>query len=280
MSNLIGESLHLQLTTSAIEKMGIISGSEILQNFYLECFKNVSTNLSANQREILEKIAPYLANSIFLQLIISTMIENNVTFLTAIEICEPDIYLQPNRLTDTLKRLDITKNIENISIIFAKYANIRPNNENPEYVINTSLTITERIYNSILKANLVFYALTFSSMKSVKKILDEHMINPVKTKYLSQLQDGHDDLEIDDLSLAFITSAIDAEIDKTYVTYPLQSIISTVLIKAIDKDITFTEAASKTDFDEIEKTVKKDLKELESITENDINVIIDSLDNL
>jgi len=280
MSNLVGETLHLQLTTASIEKIGNINGSENLQKFYVDCLKNIKKYVSLKQKEELERIAPYLANAIFLPNIISTMIENNITYPTAVEICEQDIYLKLNRLTDTLKRLDIKKNIEQISIIFAKYANIHPNNENPEYVVNTSLTITERIYNSILKSNLVFFALSFSSMKSVKTVLDEHMINPIKNKYLSQLEEHKESLGLDNMYLSFITSALDSEIEKIYITYPLQSIISTVLIKAIDEQITFTEAATCINFEEIKNAVDKDLKELENMTEDDINVIIDSLDNL
>ena len=157
MSNLIGENLNLQLCTSVIEKIGIIHGSEYLKEFYTKCLKKMENKLSVTQKQELNKLLPYISNSLFLPPILTKMIENNVTFMEAIKLSKNEISETCARLTGTLKKIETNELLSNlIYSVFEKVCSIQDHAKDPKYVINASLSITTKIYDIIEKSNLLF----------------------------------------------------------------------------------------------------------------------------
>lgn len=268
MLNLVGKNLSVTAPVAALKKMGHIDGSEDIQEFFEKLLARVEDSMTDDQKKQMAEYKPYLANSPLLPIIVTNMIEQDLNFTNSLEASKFEITMSCLQMKAVFGMMSIipgaTEMFESvIGEIVDAFSDIDIQNPTPYDATIFSCQIKEMSLEfcaTIEKLGITALGEKISNMEKVTTAIRVNMIDPVFNSIINAIlkEDNITEEEMDADDKAEIQQAIEATAKEAAITFPVQTIFSTVLAKAIEDDITMAEAMATFDADQlVESTVEK-----------------------
>lgn len=291
MLKLDGKNLEVQVPMTFLKSIGdkhlVPSINDFAKSFIEKMHSRV--DFSPSEDGFVEEILPYVSNYLFLTPILETMVVNNITLSQALEASEDEMKEAAEKMSGMMFLLRITGVTELIEQLLdevvEKIVEAQKNGEIPD--TESSLT-SDKATISVKLSNLpqaLLYTLDnyglykvaeqASQNPELRNLIHNKTINPVIESVL-KVSEEEDQLlsslnpdekkELQDL----VTECQEDSV----ILYPLQTIISTVLNKAIDDNITFSQAAETFDPETLMKEIMEkahnapDLSKYQSVLED------------
>lgn len=257
MLKLEGKSLSLNLPISTLKIMGTQYRIVPLDNYIERVFTMLREKdlIPVERNDALEDLQPYYSNFVYIDTIVEKMVVNNITFSQAVEASEDEIQKSQEALYFVILMLKVTGMEEMINQLLVELIDVAGDdikalsetNENGKTAtIPVKLKdLPQATLYTLQNYGLYSVAETAASDPQIRDLIHNKLINPViestlkvgeeEANLISDLTPD-DKKELQDL----VTECRD---DNTLM-YPLQTIISTVLTKAISDNITFSQAAA------------------------------------
>lgn len=266
MINLKGIDLSIKAPISSLEKIGMIESTENIRSFFEKYVRYVNSNrdvnINKNGLSIFEN--SYFINIFFLPIIIKNMIITNKKFSEVVELSEYEIKAKINELEQFLLATEIK--LEKIISFLGDLLKFNKENLNKKDIINCRLS---NLSDDFIKS-LSIYGVDKISDKVTVKVYEDiktSLITPIKEAFEEAYNEIFDILESkegiileqEEKEIITIMSRVSLEeySKKIYFSIPLQTIISEVITKAIEEDLTFMKSLLKYDFTQlVEKTIE------------------------
>ncbi len=258
MKNIAGTNLSVDLPFNVLKSLGKIEGSESIQKFYEDIIINEFSDIELNTED--KNIIPYISNSMFLSLIITKMIEQDINFSEAFINSQSSFN---NVITEFNNLVELIKTDEEYKKIFANVKNVvhkhikefleKMQNQPPKGgTFSTELqNISRRISNLFMHSKLPDIIASVVNSDGVKSVIyDKFIKSNIESfnNYISTINEKFE-LDLDEEEINIMKE----KFYDFYETIPLQTILSFVLTKAINEDITFSETLLTYDEDELIK---------------------------
>lgn len=257
MLKLEGKSLSLNLPISTLKIMGTQYRIAPLDDYIERVFTMLREKdlIPAERNDVLEDLQPYYSNFVYIDTIVEKMVVNNITFSQAVEASEDEIQKSQEALGFVILMLKVTGMEEMINQLLVELIDVASDDikalaEGEENGKTATIPVKLKDLPQATLYTLQNYGLysvaeTAASDPQIRDLIHNKLINPViestlkvgeeEANLISDLT-PEDKKELQDL----VTECRD---DNTLM-YPLQTIISTVLTKAISDNITFSQAAA------------------------------------
>lgn len=268
MLNLVGKNLSVTAPVTALKKMGHIDGSDGIQEFFEKLLARVENSMTDEQKQQMAEYKPYLANSPILPIIVTNMIEQDLNFTDSLEASKFEITMSCLQMKAVFGMMSIipgaTEMFESvIEELIDALSDMNIQNPTSSDVTFFSFQIKEM--SAEFCAGLEKFGITalgekISNMEKVTTAIRVKMINTVFESITNAMLkvDNITEEEMDAEDKADIQQAITSTAEEAAITFPVQTIFSTVLAKAIEDDITMEEAMATFDADQlVESTVEK-----------------------
>lgn len=246
MLNLTGKPLSVTLPISVLKKMGNDYDAEDLRKQIEKMANELLDTVPEEMKLQMEELLPYLPNIIFIPIVIEKMIENNLNFLEALDASSDDIEQTAIEATWALSIanmlpgiLDPFKNFLLDCLAINKKSS-NHSQQNPNMFGCLIKEISESSWNELEQIGITKVVDKILNMPKVANVIEEKTIAPiVGIAFKTILQrEGISEDEFDDEDKAFFEKEINtiASIQKNALV--LQTVLSEVLTKAIDENIT------------------------------------------
>lgn len=267
MLNVVGKNLQVTVPVSALKKMGHIEGTESIQAFFdriVSRFDGVITDEQKKQQ--LAEYQPYLANTTFLPIIVTNMLEEDMNFSDAMKASESEIFMSCLHARAIFGMMDIIPGASQmfesvIGEIIDALSGVETQNTSDTNIFSCQIKeVPASVCVALAKLGILDIAEKISKMEKVSTALQEKLVNPVLDAAIKTvlIQEKISEDELDENDKAEIKLAICMASGDVSTIWPVQTILSTVLTKAIDDDITMAEAMATFDADQlVESTVEK-----------------------
>lgn len=268
MLNLVGKNLSVTAPVTALKKMGHIDGSDGIQEFFEKLLARVENSMTDEQKQQMAEYKPFLANSPILPIIVTNMVEQDLNFTDSLEASKFEITMSCLQMKAVFGMMSIipgaTEMFESvIGELIDALSDMNIQNPTSSDVTFFSFQIKEM--SAEFCAGLEKFGITalgekISNMEKVTTAIRVKMINPVFESITNAMLkvDNITEEEMDAEDKADIQQAITSTAEEAAITFPVQTIFSTVLAKAIEDDITMEEAMATFDADQlVESTVEK-----------------------
>lgn len=268
MLNLVGKNLSVTAPVTALKKMGHIDGSDGIQEFFEKLLARVENSMTDEQKQQMAEYKPYLANSPILPIIVTNMIEQDLNFTDSLKASKFEITMSCIQMKAVFGMMSIipgaTEMFETvIEEIIDALSDMNTQNSTPSDITVFSCPIKEmstEFCAGLEKLGITALGEKISNMEKVTTAIRVNMIDPVFDSIINAIlkEDNITEDEMDADDKAAIQQAIKSTAEDAAITFPVQTIFSTVLAKAIEDDITMAEAMATFDADQlVESTVEK-----------------------
>ncbi len=268
MLNLVGKNLSVTAPIAALKKMGHVDGSEGIQEFFDKMLDRVENSMTDEQKQQMAEYKPYLANSPILPIVITNMIEQDLNFTNSLKASKSEITMSCLQMKFVFGMMSIipgaTEMFESVigEIIDAlSDINTQKTTSSDVSVFGCPIKEMSPEFCAVLeKLGITALGEKISNMEKVTTAIRVNMIDPVFDSIINAILKEEnitkEDMDADDK--AEIQQAITSTAEEAATTFPIQTIFSTVLAKAIEDDITMAEAMATFDTDQlVESTVEK-----------------------
>ncbi len=268
MLNLVGKNLSVSAPITALKKIGHIEGSDGIQEFFEKLLVRIEPSMTDEQKKQIAEYKPYLANAAFLPILITNMIEQDLNFTDSLEASRFEITTNCIQMSAIFSMMSIIPGASEmfesvIGEVINALSDMDIQNPEPSEISNFSFQIKEissEFCTALEKLGVTALGEKISSMEKVSTAIRVNMIDPVFNSIINTILKEEnlteEEMEADDK--AEIQQAIEATAEAASETFPIQSIFSTILAKAIEDDITMAEAMATFDANQlVESTVEK-----------------------
>ena len=266
MINLKEIELSIKTPISSLEKMGKIESTEKIESFFEKYIRYVESNddISLNSNSLNFFKNSNFINIFFVPIIIKNMIITNKKFSEVVELSKDEIrnkiYEMEQILFET--ELDFQKIISFLGDLL-KY---NKENSNKKDIINCKLNnLSDEFMNS-----LSIYGVDKISERVAVEVYDNinnNLITPVNQAFNESYNEIFDNIQDKEKIVLeqyereeFVNMCkvfLEESSKKLYFSIPMQTIISEVITKAIEEDLTFMKALLQLDFSKlVEKTIE------------------------
>lgn len=271
---LTGTNLTLTLPVVALKKIGHIRTSENVNRFLEEKMEQ----LNVPNKEIVKE---YGANVVLVENLIINMIEKNITFSESIERSKESFPALIEMFEYVIERSLLDPKF--FDMIFGSVSDF-VNTLSPEELKNmknkfnvTFKCISWQFSLNIRDSGLLDIAKYFSKKSELEIMWDKFMKPIEKTviDLLSPIAEGDEEL------LYELRETLDSSFDELFTTFILQTILSCVIEEAINKNITFKQAAANFDKDSLLPKVVNELSSYENLPnmENILKALIETTES-
>lgn len=268
MLNLVEKNLSVSVPLTVLKKMGDIDGTESIQSFFLKAFAQAEHAMTDEQKKQIAEYKPYLANSVFLPIIVTNMVERSINFTEALEVSQSEIRMNIFQMQLFLGMMDmVPESFEMFESVIgelvgplSEISTTNSNTPDAEYINCPIEKMSPKFCAALESLGIIAIGEKVSGMEKVKSTLQVNLIEPVFNAIINcVLAEEHmteEDMNAEDKAEIKTTIEMVSEVFKQ--TFPLQTVLSTVLTKAIENDITMAEAMATFEEDQlIESTLEK-----------------------
>lgn len=255
------KQLVLTLPTSVLDKIGVIEGSEELRETLQEIFQSSSSD-EINFGSLTNNI-DRIENSFFIPIVVKKMIETNKKFSEALKLSEDEIRNKVDELNSQIS--DETEKemiIYLVSDLLSCYSNL-VDKEKVRKTINCTLQDLSPEFYKALEIYKVI-ALAKQIVPRVYNEIKRVVVDPLKESFSDAIEniinkkaEVSEELDTCDIEIikVIIKNQVDSIINELYSSIPLQVVISKVIEKAINEDLTFMKALLSFQFIELVEQV-------------------------
>ncbi len=266
MLNLVGKNLPVTTSVTVLKKMGHIEGCERIQQFFDNIIARAEPHMNDEQKSQIKEYQSYVANSVFLPIVVNNMIVHNMNFSDAMEASKTEFSTTALQVGAILGMINIipgaSKMFESVvgEIIDALSGGSKEEIANQNEFSCTIKEVSTEFFVGLAKLGILDIAEEISKMEKISTAIKVNMIDPVVNAAikcaLAEEKISEDELDEDDkLEIELTVKAASSEIVNTL---PIQIIFSTVLTKAIEDDITMAKAMATFDSEQlIESAIEK-----------------------
>lgn len=256
------KQLVLTLPTSVLDKIGVIEGSEELGETLQEIFQSSSSDEInfASLANNIDKIENYF----FISIVVKKMIETNKKFSEALKLSEDEIR---NKVDELNSQISDEAEKEMIIYLVSDLLSCCSNLVDKEKVRKKINCTLQDLSPEFYKA-LEIYNVTALAKQIIPKVYNEikrAVVDPLKESLSDAIEniinkkaEVSEELDICDIEIfkCIFKTLFDSEVNKFYSSIPLQIVISKVIEKAINEDLTFMKALLSFQFtDLVEKVI-------------------------
>lgn len=252
MLNLVGKNLSVSVPVSVLKKMGHIEGAEKVQDFFEKMFRETEPLATHPNVKKMEEYIPYLSNAAFAGIVINKMIVNNQKFSEALEEAQPDLQEEGFKMGFKFTMLSILPGAsEMISAIIGELVKSlsgisveNPDNSNSNKFTCQISEVSEELWAKLEKLGVLSISDDISNMEKVAETFQSKMIVPLINALYKGVMENENvsEEELDDDERAELKELIDEAAEFASTGYIIQIILTNVLTKAIEDDITVAEA--------------------------------------
>lgn len=252
--------LTLTLSKSVVDKMGTVEGCEELREILLEIMRK-SSNEKFDCLSFVESI-DRLENIFFIPIVIKNMIITNKTFYEALSLSKEEINDKVSRVKFEFGILDENEK-EKVSAILSSF-NEFVDEEKAEKNFNFALENLSyeffkalEIYNVIAITNKIIPIVHDEIKREVADPFYEVFEENFETIIKYKLKDNEEDLDDNIVKMLKLTveSELESNIKEMYSSIPLQILLSKVIEKAINENLTFMKSLLSFNFNELVEEV-------------------------
>lgn len=255
------KQLVLTLPTSVLDKIGVIEGSEELRETLQEIFQSSSSD-EINFGSLTNNI-DRIENSFFIPIVVKKMIETNKKFSEVLKLSEDEIRNKVDELNSQIS--DETEKemiIYLVSDLLSCYSNL-VDKEKVRKTINCTLQDLSPEFYKALEIYKVI-ALAKQIVPRVYNEIKRVVVDPLKESFSDAIEniinkkaEVSEELDTCDIEIikVIIKNQVDSIINELYSSIPLQVVISKVIEKAINEDLTFMKALLSFQFIELVEQV-------------------------
>lgn len=281
MALLVGAQFVIELPKKVLDLIGDIEGADVI----VDVLNLFIDSISDEEKKKWKEAVPQVSKAMFISTIISTMVENDITFAQSQNLSKN----QMKQVVEQFKQiLEMVNEEEDIKEMFSAMmseiirmaqdiaVDMKSNDDDGNKTFEVTLSkMTPAFYNSLIKVDLVSLAEKIGENQNVKSKINNNIITPLKNAIIDvvkkiQEREFMSDEDMEELFLQFEKS-----FDVFYVSFPLQAILSVILTKAIDENISFSEASTELEFDIIFEHVNKQITQFDKVPK-----IVEGLKNL
>lgn len=258
MEKLIGMDLEVKVPFLALSKIGQLEGNEKLQSIFEEIHAIAKKRDEDSAMESMAEYTPYLANSVFLPIVISEMIEKNLTFDEAVKSSSEKVKKSVEEWnTDFAKGesddqifIQSCSNLQQAAGRFQLECSGEEQQKSWKAVINIE-NISEKLAKAIKTSGLLELSERIYNKECVSKDFKEKAIEPTRNAVINTINAFRDKGIISWTRADEIIKGITPMIDRFGIIKQSEIILNFVLEKAINEGITFEKAVSAVDEDYI-----------------------------
>lgn len=268
MLNLVEKNLSVSAPITVLKKMGHIDGTESILSFFQKAFARAEHAMTDEQKKQMAEYKPYIANSVFLPIIVTNMIEQDINFTDALEFSQSEIRMNTFQLQLLFGMMNLIPEVSEMfeSVIgelvdaLSGVNNNKSNTSDTEYFNCQIEKMSPKFCTALKNLGIISIGEKISGMEKVTHTIQVNIIEPVFSTIINcVLEEEHmTEEEMSAEDKADIKETIESLSAAIIQTFPLQTVFSTVLAKAIEDDITMAEAMATFDEDQlVESTIEK-----------------------
>lgn len=249
MLNLVGQNLGVTVPVSVLKKMGHIDGTERIQEFFEKMSSRIEHVSSKERKQTMEEYSQYLSNIVFVPTVITNMVENNLNISDAITNSQEDIHEASIEMSLAFAMIDIIPGISEminsiIEEITQSLSGVDVSSSDSNKFSCTIKEVSEDFWAELERIGIVAVSENISNMEKVTETIQSKLITPVFNAIYKCVLDMEDvtDEDLDDDERAELKETIDDAAATFSTNYIIQTVVSTVLTKAIEENITMEKA--------------------------------------
>lgn len=252
----VEQKIGMSVPAITLTKIGKIEGSEKVQQFVEKMMEGIENVINDEQREEMEELRPYIANVMFLPFIIAKMIHQNVTLKEALKNSEKDIqeiilnvtelydiFMHDAKFMDDFEKMwsEMVKAISSHDL----------SNKSKESMCRIELVGTMELIVKIANTGLFAVVNKICESEEMKKVLKNVLEDPIKEVVSDILKKKQVREFIDEEEYLESLDKVESFINSYKTTVPLENVLTIVLKKAINEDMTFGDAVKSFNEDEL-----------------------------
>lgn len=275
MLKLEGKSLSIEVPMTVVKSIGSKHLIPSINDYAMKFINNLRDRVDFTEYDngMLEELGPYLSNYLFMPTILEKMIVNNLTFSQAIEASEDEMKeagAQMGAMMLLLRITGVTEMIDQLlNELIDKIIEAMKNGDFPiseETKKNPAISISlKNIPQATLYTldNYGLYKIAEQAAQNpeIRNALQSKMVDPMIESVLKVSEE-------EDRLMSSLNSEERKELqdvvtecrEDSAIIFPLQTIISKVLAKAIADNITFSQAAETFDPETLMKEITKKIQ--------------------
>ncbi len=278
MSISVGEDLSVIVPVNALVAIGNFEkDTPNLQKYFNKIFSRYAGSLTEKQKNEVENYKPYWCNLLLAPIPISTMIEENVTFETAIQssyqkmkdfCCQLDMQfemIELMHLSNMMFETTVDELVSSALSIFSDIAKTIPEeNTQNRYEVPLS-NVSPKLSDTLEHLGILTLAEKLSTVESLTDILQASVIDPITAAILKCCKEKFEDFETDLSGREELNKIINDMSEDLKNQFFIKSVLSIILTKAISDNITLAEAKLAFDEETLLNLATKEFMKIEAL---------------
>lgn len=280
MSNVVGKELVVEVPVSAFKAIGNFDkDTKYFQKFLSKIFARSVDSLTEKQKQEFENLKPYWVNTLLISIPVSIMIEENITFETAIKAAS-------QQMKDTCYHLDLQFTLADSMCEFMPFANqmleeVADEILSPAFKISSSITsseensdsrcsvtikeVSQKLSDVLEDLGILTLAEKLSTVESLTDTLQTSVLNPISETLTKCCKEKFEDFETNLSAREEFNEMINEMLEELKDQFFIKSVLSILLTKAISDNITLAEAVLAYDEATLLDLAAKELTKVEAL---------------
>jgi len=285
------QKIGIGIPTIALKKMGKIEGDQKVSEFVEKFLSGMEDIFDDEQKKEMEEFRPYLANLMFLPCVITKMIDQNITFADAVKASEEEINKTILKITELydlfMHDAQFMEQFNKMcSGIFEAMASAKKEHNSKEKEYRVEIVFTLETIMKIASTGIFTVINKLAESDELKMALENDFEKPVKAAVCNILKEKQEEYHIDEEDYLASLDEVDSLIENLKATLTIGNVLTVVFKKAINEDMTFTEAAKSFNDEELYNDsierfkLYNDFKQVKAVIEKMFNVGFEFLEEM